>query len=866
MSVVGTLESRTGRRRSRRNRSRGLTPPRFEPWWLICAGTVLAALALGAIHPTTLIVVSVLPFAAAAIVVSRHGFKCIPAPAWVLFGLAAYTALQALPLPAALVRALSPHAAQIWRDAFELSGKTGWMSLSLDRGATMVEVLKWTMYGAAFVAAANYGARRGMLRGLLLPVGAATAVALVTLIHGLAGAETIYGFYEPSVPRSIWHMGPLLNPNHLASYLNFGIFCAFGIAAVRRPLVPPWAVGLIIAFLMPNAIVAGSRGGIVGLVVGLLIFWLAQPKATHADASLGPVPKLALIATMASVFALAIGLTGLLATERTARQLYEVNVDKLRLLGWCQHLIADYPWFGIGRGAFESVFSAYRTGRSNEIYSHPENLPAQWLGEWGVPVALAAAACFVYYLRPRRLGVRWSVAASGVVAALSAMLTQNFVDFGLEVPAVALTVTVALAVCWGQADARRRGAPDGDDATSLRRLVGIGAGCVALLGLVIAFGGRALVYERRALAEAYESTQEPNVNNLRALRDMASELVAAHPAEPYFFRMGALLTWRIGENPLRWFGTALERGPEVGRTHLLLARYLASERAIGQALLELRLAGTFDPNLVPATARAASAWSTTYDGVIRAVPEAEAGTLMLTLLSRETTDKPELRERLLSELVNRDPKRFASLQQLADFLLSELGRGDASERCGGERRNDCLTRADQTIASIERVAPQELQTVLLRSRFFEVSGESQRALGVLNERCKTLPTAVRPRCLKRRLELAFAEKTAADFAVAAKEYLADACGDSDQCAESLERVADLSSGRGDWDAALAFYERAARERSEDRLWLKVARAGARVAAFSRVTNALARIREPSHFEPEYSKLMKSVTSSRTRAP
>jgi hypothetical protein len=781
----------------------------------------------------------------------------------VLFALAAYTALQALPLPSSWVRLLSPNAAEVWQRAFDVAPSSGWMSLSLDRGATLVEVLKWATYGAAFVAAAGVGSARGMARGLLPIVAAPVLVALVTLAHGLVGARAIYGFYEPTIERSIWHTGPLLNPNHLASYLNFGIFCGMGLLAARKPVVPVWVVGLAIAFLIPNALVAGSRGGVIGLLVGLVVFFAASPKAGNADRDFGPVPKTTVLASLAAVFVVAIGFTALLASEQTARQLYDGNIDKIRLLSWCRALIVDYPWFGVGRGSFESVFTAYRSGTSNEIFTHPENLPVQWLGEWGIPVGLVGAGLLCWVLRPRRLGLRWSVVSTGVVAAVAAIVAQNFVDFGLEVPAIALTVVVALGVCWGHANRRRRGASEESPGKDMPALALV-AVVVVLSGLVLGAGFRPLVYERRELAQAADELADAAPSDIRAMREVAARAVLAHPSEPYFYRMAALLTWRLGEDPMPWLQRALDRGPSVGRTHLLVARVVASRKAIRQALFELRLAATFDPNLAHAVARAALSWTQGYDNLRRAVPHGEAGIQMLTVMVRQPSIDAVTHERLLMELVERDPRRLASLTAMASYYVQELERGDASVRCAVEQRAGCLAEAERWLTALDGLTVTDTEGVLLRSRLLQVRGSVREALALLTERCATLAAGARSRCLQKRLELAARAAQTLEFAAAATDFVADACLDSEQCSGALERVADMNGSRGDWQAALSFYERAARERSDDRLWIKVARSAVRVGAFGRVASALGRIRSRARFEPEYSRLLQSVGPGQAR--
>ena len=42
------------------------------------------------------------------------------------------------------------------------------------------------------------------------------------------------------------------------------------------------------------------------------------------------------------------------------------------MLLWVKPMVRDFPWFGVGRGSFESVFPAYRTASGNVSFSHAE--------------------------------------------------------------------------------------------------------------------------------------------------------------------------------------------------------------------------------------------------------------------------------------------------------------------------------------------------------------------------------------------------------------------------------------------------------------------------------------------------------------
>src|SRR5262249_4704283 len=96
--------------------------------------------------------------------------------------------------------------------------------------------------------------------------------ALVTVAHGLLGATKVFGVYEPQFAAPAWHIGPLLNPNNLAGYLNLGIFCGLGLLLIREPVLPPTAVGLGVAMLVGVEVTSASRGGMLTLVLGIALF------------------------------------------------------------------------------------------------------------------------------------------------------------------------------------------------------------------------------------------------------------------------------------------------------------------------------------------------------------------------------------------------------------------------------------------------------------------------------------------------------------------------------------------------------------------------------------------------------------------
>lgn len=228
----------------------------------------------------------------------------------------------------------------------------------------------------------------------------------------------------------------------------------------------------------------------------------------------------------------------------------------------------------------------------------------------------------------------------------------------------------------------------------------------------------------------------------------------------------------------------------------------------------------------------------------------------LAVMGRLLTPDAALQEKVLVELLARNPQAKESLTALAGYYLRQLELPGDAGRCGGAQRATCASEAERLVTKIERVAPADGESILLRTRLLKLMGSGAEALALLKERCPGLTGSARTRCLHKRMDLAASSKDAIEFASAADEFIKDGCVDSEQCAVVLEKVADMSAGRGDWRLALAHYDRAVRERSDDRLWIKVARSAGQVGAFTQVSVALSRIRRRERFEPEYSRLQK----------
>lgn len=793
--------------------------------YALLAVTVLGSvMALGTVHVTVLLVIAPLAIASAVVTLRRNADSALPRPALILFALAAYSAFQALPLPMGLVQGLHPTGASLWQETYVALGATrAWASLSLDPGASLVEALKWCCYGSVFVAAANVAGKRDArwIPGLIFTT--AVAVALVVLGHRLAGAESVFGIYTPVYKASRFASSPLLNPNNLAGYLNLGAFTGIGLLLTRRVPVPSWLLALGVAVVVGLSAVSGSRAGFVALVAGTGIT-LALLRLKKFEGRSIPTRVLAAL----TLTLLAGGLLFLVGANADVWQaLTEEGAKKLELISWTRPLIAEHPLTGVGRGAFETAFPAYRTDAGHHLYQFAENFVTQWMCEWGLPVAISALGALGWQLRPSRLGAAEVPSALVCCVGVLVLLAQNLLDLALELPSVSIALFTLLGGLWGGTTRAASGARTRRLPSVPHRWLVLSALSVGIWGAVALVGRHTAVSDRIALSDDFEAARgRPKSERsaaLRAVGERVERAIARHPAEPFLPLLRGLVARSTRENPLPWLGQAIERDPMAGRSYLVLAEVLAQQGATAQALGAVRRAVEREYALLSRGAQLAARISRTEQDLPLAVPEGTAGASMLAALA----GVPELRERrdsLLDQAAARDRKfTLPRYLRAEDFMTAAEGR---SEQCGVGRGADCVARAARLLEELRELDGGSERFVILKARLLTAQGETLPALRLLAQECPI--HSQRIKCLHWRVLLAQRSKRYDALDDASATYLSAVCIDSATCANAADWLGGIFTAAGHDAKALQMYERAAREQGTVRAWRQVAGAAKRL--------------------------------------
>lgn len=820
-----------------------------------------SALAIGTVHAITLLIVAAAAFTTVALALygsTPTGASIRPSlslPVVTCGALALYTLIQALPFPMGLLRVIAPANADVWERALLPFGEPAlrWASLSLDPGASVLEAVKWATYAAIFASAAAISAKRGAAWGVTLVFASAMLAAVVTVAHGLAGATRVYGLYQPGFAGSVWHMGPLLNPNNLAGYLNLGALAGLGLALTRKPVVPPWLLGVGVMLIVGVEITSASRGGVLALPLGVLALALVTRHRAGSDGS-GRRQSIWIMVGAAALGGTVLAALG--GTNATWAELYAKDVSKIQMLLWTKPLIHDHPLFGIGRGAFESVFPVYRLVPGNLVFTHAENFVAQWASEWGLPVTLAAFIAFGWAFAPKPLGVGRSAVASGAWIGVAVLLVQNMFDLALEVPAICIAVAAVLGSLWGDGRRRRlpRRAPDRGTPRewSLHAALAVLGAGFGLLAQGAAFRATDVTSDRAAVRAAYEAeTHLQYPEEVARVRNLVHAAMRRHPAEPYFPLIGALLALRAhDQNPMPWLQHTLERGQVNGRAHLLLAEFLGARGAKKQALFELRLSVENDGQLSGPAAKIVVRWTHDYDELLSAVPAGKAGVRMLDQAAAYL-GQPEnwpLQSRCNQEVIARDPSEIGARAREVEAHLGALDTGKPEGLCEG--REACRQTILAHAAAIAQSRPESATAALIRSRLLLLDKKPEEAVSLLEIECQKVTERIP--CLQARVLAAAqikAPRTATPgapaipdrLATAAKELVGNACNTAVSCADMATWVGEVRRGRGEIGLALAMFERAARADPTEARWLKLADVASRSEEHGRAAEALERV-------------------------
>lgn len=781
--------------------------------WILAVTVVTSVVALGSLHTPVLVLTAMLAALGTGLLwfdaeplAPRSAATILVAVAVLLVGA---SSLQVVPMPREILAALAPENADVWARALTPFREDGPRSvtLSLDPIATRVQILRGITYLTVFVGALRVARRQdGVVFLERVLAASAVLVASAALLHPAVGADKVFGVYEPGEPLGYepHHISPLLDTNHLAAYCNVGAVVAFASILQRRSALPRPLALAVVLLLGATTVWTRSRGGTATLVLGAIVasvlaFGARRTKLVRLAA---PLALVVVGASGALVVALA-------AFDEFRAKIAYNDLSKIDLVKNAFALVRAHPLFGVGRGAFESTFPRVRVGTNYWVFTHPENVVAQWMTEWGTPIALIGLGAIAWALRPKTALAR-SRAPAGPWGALVAVGLHNLCDFNAEVPGV----VIALAVCAATVTGGTGGGVTTSDRWSVfagwtRRPTALASALafatVVASAVALPFTGRELYNEQRT----FRDVGLDRSLSKEAFRARAREAMLRHPAEPYFPFVGAVraVAYRQ-ESVLPWAARALERSPIYGRVHLLLARSLFATNA-SQARLEYRTACLQDDRLC--AVQEAIPLVRSYEDAIELVPDGAVGLSVLAHLTETLGARlPSTVVRLDREIVARDPGALGPVERAAARALGDVngeeewcGAGAASEAAS---RRSCIGEGLAAVMRLRAYAPDKCEGHALGAELRVAAGEIDAGYAELDRSLEQVEK--RSECARRLVALAVRIGNPLRIDAALDRLAKLGCETGAECVTNLTFAAAVEEKRGAHRRALTLTKKA----------------------------------------------------------
>jgi O-antigen ligase len=361
----------------------------------------------------------------------------------------------------------------VWQLVGEYSGLTVTGTVSLSPQDNYTAVMRLLAYGLVFFLAFQLARDRRIARRAMWWV---TIAAVLYSVYGLLSfwgdLRELMWYQDDAYGRDV--RATFVNRNHFANWLGIATLCAlaaFFDHMLRAPYVPTavmpsrqrrlerflsraWAplAGLV---LMISALVSThSRGGFLATICGgAVLLFLVDRKLGAVSTRARAIAFSALAVSMMAFY---------ISSEVLIDRLEQSGMDaegrstiyQLTLGG-----ISDNPALGFGYGAYQDGFKLYRDERVTKLVDFAHNTFLENLFELGVPAAVClfgavlglTLTCVAGLARRRR---DWMFPAAGI--AVTVMVSVHaLVDFGLQLPAVAMLYALVMGVACAQSYSSR---------------------------------------------------------------------------------------------------------------------------------------------------------------------------------------------------------------------------------------------------------------------------------------------------------------------------------------------------------------------------------------------------------------------------
>jgi putative inorganic carbon (HCO3(-)) transporter len=368
-----------------------------------------------------------------------------------------YVWLQLAPLPLALLTRLSPEAAR-WHELAAGPGPLEAAPLTLDWLGTQQGAIKSIAYLTFFALSLLLLNRRERI----------TAVAFTLVLSGFT--QAMFGGLSAlaSSTGELAH-GTFVNRNHYAAYLVMCLSVGIGvlIANLTGAVSRTWKQLFrnVIALVLSSRMLL--RLALVVMVIALVLtrsrmgnssFFVSLLVAGAIGLTFSRRATRSMVVLIASLVVIDLFIVGTyFGVERVVERIQQTRIeteDRSDIASYALNLWRDYPIFGSGLGSFHAVIPRYWGEIPGVPYTHAHNDYLQFACEVGaIGTALLGLILLMSILAALRAQqVRTDPLMRGMSVAslmgIIALMIHSAVEFSLQIPAIALTFMLVLALAW----------------------------------------------------------------------------------------------------------------------------------------------------------------------------------------------------------------------------------------------------------------------------------------------------------------------------------------------------------------------------------------------------------------------------------
>ena len=421
---------------------------------------IFSPLAFGTVSTWSLTIMEALSIGAVLLLFISYGLKnkaIYKAPGTLVIMLyPAYILIQLIPLPAGVVKLISPATYSLYKETIGIIDPVQWVSLSINKKATFAELFRYTAYAGFYLLTVQVLSRRSLLKKTLTYlVIFATVLSVTAILQRFTSPGKIFWFYETSSS----FFGPYFNHNHYAGLMEmifpviFSLFLFYkpsvSYPSLREKVVEFFShvrtsehilLGFSCLLVALSVFLSLSRGGTISLCISAgLCFLLITLKQRTIRSAGNTVVLLALLLLVS------VGWFGWKPIfnrfEKIRNEQGEITENRPVYWKDSVHAFKNFPATGTGMGTFGNIYPRFQSKSFGRRLTHAHNDYLEFLVNGGIvgfllffgfPATIIYKTYKVFLKRREPYSI---FIYMGSISGIFAILLHSITDFNLQIGA-----------------------------------------------------------------------------------------------------------------------------------------------------------------------------------------------------------------------------------------------------------------------------------------------------------------------------------------------------------------------------------------------------------------------------------------------